>query len=186
MATRHLTKAVVGIAPTNDGRGYWLAAADGGIFAFGNARFRGSLATMQLTQPIVGITPSRSGNGYRMVGGDGGIFDFGDAKFHGSLGGRGITDVVGMALTPSGEGYWLLRRLGETCSTLQAGSFPCPAQPANFGDAMNLRLSFCCPPPDSFDADFIGNPVVAIVSSPGGQGYAVLRAEGDLGLTPTS
>ena len=29
-------------ASTPDGRGYWLVAADGGIFAFGDAGFYGS------------------------------------------------------------------------------------------------------------------------------------------------
>jgi hypothetical protein len=31
------------MAPTADGNGYWLVAADGGIFAFGDAAFRGSV-----------------------------------------------------------------------------------------------------------------------------------------------
>ena len=32
-----LNKPVVGMASTPDGAGYWLVAADGGIFAFGDA-----------------------------------------------------------------------------------------------------------------------------------------------------
>ncbi|MEA3018925.1 MAG: hypothetical protein QOI47_449, partial [Actinomycetota bacterium] len=32
---------IVGITPTPTGRGYWLAAADGGIFAYGDARYLG-------------------------------------------------------------------------------------------------------------------------------------------------
>jgi hypothetical protein len=35
---------VVGMAATADENGYWLVAADGGIFAFGDARFFGSAA----------------------------------------------------------------------------------------------------------------------------------------------
>ena len=38
------TAPIVGIEPTSDGRGYWLVAADGGVFAFGNADFFGSAA----------------------------------------------------------------------------------------------------------------------------------------------
>jgi hypothetical protein len=30
------------MTPTPDGGGYWLVAADGGIFAFGRARFAGA------------------------------------------------------------------------------------------------------------------------------------------------
>jgi hypothetical protein len=33
---------VVGMAATPDGNGYWLAAADGGVFCFGDAPFHGS------------------------------------------------------------------------------------------------------------------------------------------------
>ena len=40
----HLNKPVVGMASTSDGQGYWLVAADGGVFAFGDAKFFGSMA----------------------------------------------------------------------------------------------------------------------------------------------
>ena len=35
--------------------GYWLTAADGGVFSFGDAAFYGSMAATKLAQPIVGI-----------------------------------------------------------------------------------------------------------------------------------
>jgi len=37
-----LNAPVVGLAPTPDGGGYWLVAADGGVFTFGDAGFDGS------------------------------------------------------------------------------------------------------------------------------------------------
>src|SRR5437870_9016986 len=51
----HLNQPVVGIAATPTGRGYWLVAADGGIFTFGRARFYGSTGAMHLNSPIVGM-----------------------------------------------------------------------------------------------------------------------------------
>ena len=36
------TRSIVGMTPTPTGNGYWLVASDGGIFAFGDARFFGS------------------------------------------------------------------------------------------------------------------------------------------------
>ncbi|MCZ7526816.1 MAG: CapA family protein [Acidimicrobiia bacterium] len=40
---------------------------------------------------------------------DGGIFTYGDAAFHGSTGGLRLSQpVVGMAPTPTGNGYWLV------------------------------------------------------------------------------
>ncbi len=39
-----LNQPVVGIAGSQDGKGYWLVTADGGAFAFGDAPFWGSAA----------------------------------------------------------------------------------------------------------------------------------------------
>ncbi len=38
----NLAKPIVGMARTGDGKGYWFVAADGGVFAFGDAGFFGS------------------------------------------------------------------------------------------------------------------------------------------------
>jgi hypothetical protein len=65
-----------------------MVASDGGIFAFGDAGFFGSMGGQPLAQPIVGITSTIDGQGYWMVASDGGIFAFGDAEFLGSMGGR--------------------------------------------------------------------------------------------------
>ena len=46
--------------------------------------------------------------GYQMVARDGGVFNFGDSKFYGSLGNLGLDNIVGLAPTPTGKGYWLL------------------------------------------------------------------------------
>jgi len=69
--------------PDGDGVGYWLVAADGGVFAFA-ADFRGSMGGRPLNRPVTGMV--RYGNGYLMVGEDGGIFNFSPQPFAGSLG----------------------------------------------------------------------------------------------------
>jgi hypothetical protein len=81
---------------TADGLGYWFVASDGGIFAFGDAVFHGSMGGQTLAQPIVGMDATANGSGYWLVASDGGLFAF-NAPFDGSLGGQGITDAVGMA-----------------------------------------------------------------------------------------
>ncbi len=109
-----LVAPVTGMGATPDGRGYWLVAADGGIFTFGDAPFYGSMGGHVLNDPVVGMAPSPHGAGYLLVSTDGGIFGFGRTSFFGSLGagyGGDPTDVppvAGIALTPDTQGYWLL------------------------------------------------------------------------------
>ena len=77
------TFRVRSLVPDRDGDGYWLVAADGGIFAF-NADFRGSMGGTRLSKPVTGMIAY--GNEYLMVTQDGGIFNFSDRPFSGSLG----------------------------------------------------------------------------------------------------
>ena len=46
------------MAPTSDGKGYWLVASDGGIFNYGDAAFEGSAGGLPLNRPIVGMAVS--------------------------------------------------------------------------------------------------------------------------------
>ena len=61
---------------TPDGRGYWLVASDGGIFAYGDAKFYGSTGGMHLTSPIVAMQRTATGHGYWMLRADGAGYDF--------------------------------------------------------------------------------------------------------------
>jgi len=56
MGGKPLTRPVVAIASTPDGRGYWEVASDGGIFAFGDAGFDGSMGGRPLVKPVVGMS----------------------------------------------------------------------------------------------------------------------------------
>jgi hypothetical protein len=110
------------MATTPTGNGYWLVATDGGIFAFGDARFFGSTGGITLNKPIVGMATTPTGNGYWLVASDGGIFTFGDARFHGSTGGITLNKpVVGMTRTTDGNGYWLVATDGGIFAFGQQG-----------------------------------------------------------------
>src|SRR6516164_8036134 len=85
------------MAATPDGKGYWLVAADGGVFRYGDAQFHGSTGAIHLNEPIVGAAPMPTGNGYWFTASDGGLFNFGDAPFQGAAASSPIGDVVGMA-----------------------------------------------------------------------------------------
>jgi len=109
MGGQHLNAPVVGFASTPDGKGYWEVASDGGIFAFGDAHFYGSMGGQHLNRPVVGIASTPSGNGYWEVASDGGVFAFGDAAPHGNTVGIHLNSpIVGIAATPDGTGYWLV------------------------------------------------------------------------------
>ena len=82
-------------------------ASDGGIFAFGDAQYFGSMGGKPLNKPVVGIAPTPDGGGYWEAGSDGGIFTFGEPNFFGSMGGRHLNKpVVGVWSTSNGQGYW--------------------------------------------------------------------------------
>ncbi|HUY86845.1 MAG TPA: protease pro-enzyme activation domain-containing protein [Acidimicrobiales bacterium] len=51
-------KPINGMVSTADGGGYWMVAADGGVFAFGDAGFVGSLGNNPPATPIVAFAPS--------------------------------------------------------------------------------------------------------------------------------
>ena len=83
-AEQHLNSPVVAMAAPADGGGYWLAAADGGVFAFGDAQFHGSAGGRRFNAPVVAMGATADAAGYWLVAADGGVFAFGDAPYHGS------------------------------------------------------------------------------------------------------
>ena len=135
--------------------GYWEAASDGGIFAFGGAGFYGSMGGTTLNKPVVGVASTSDNKGYWEVASDGGIFAFGDAGFYGSMGGRALkTSIVAIAATSDSGGYW------EVAS--DGGVFA-------FGDARFYG---------SKGAGALSSPIVAIVASPNDDGYWEVAADG--------
>jgi hypothetical protein len=139
-----------------DDAGYWLAAADGGIFSYRHARHAGSGAG--LTAPnVVDMVPSASGNGYWMATATGAVLYFGDAPQHGSVSGRRLVQpVVDLAATRTGNGYWLVASDGGIFS---------------FGDARFFG---------STGALHLNQPIVAMAPTPSGHGYWLTAADGGI------
>jgi hypothetical protein len=152
-----LVGAVVGIASTPDGGGYWVASATGGVEQFGDAAFFGSMAGRTLNAPINHIVATPDGRGYWLVAADGGTFSFGDAGFYGSMGGRILNaPVVDIAPTPDGRGYWLVASDG--------GIFA-------FGDAAFHG---------SMGGQHLNRPVVGIAADPATGGYWEVATDGGI------
>ena len=131
----------VGIARTPSGVGYWLAARDGGVFAFGDAGFYGSMGGKPLNAPVVGITATPDGKGYWEVASDGGVFAFGDAGFYGSMGGKPLNaPVVGIAATPTA------RATGKWPPTAGSSRSATPASTGRWAASRSMRRSWASPP----------------------------------------
>jgi hypothetical protein len=152
---------VVGITATDSTAGFWLDAADGGIFTAGDAAFLGSMGGQHLDKPVVGMANASNFNGvspaYWLVASDGGIFSFGGGGFFGSMGGRHLDKpIVGMAPTPSGLGYWMVASDGGIFAFGDAGFF---------GSMGGRRLD---------------KPIVGMAASPTGRGYWLVASDGGI------
>ena len=148
---------VVGMTITADGQGYWEVSSDGGIFAFGDAVFDGSMSGQRLNARVVGMAATPDTKGYWLAASDGGIFDYGDAGFYGSTGNIALNKpIVGLAATPDGQGYW------EVAS--DGGIFA-------FGDA-----GF----EGSMGGQHVNAPVVGMAATPDGGGYWLVASDGGI------
>ena len=149
-----LNAPIVGMVPSNDDRGYFMVASDGGVFAFGDAHFAGSCPGIGgCSGSAVAVMPDHSGDGYWVVTTTGSVYTFGDAPYFGAPGHGNVTSAVA---APDGKGYWVLLSDGEVFG---------------YGDAANLgspsSASF-----NGFDA------ATAIFATTDGAGYWVSSALG--------
>ncbi len=100
-------------------------------------------------------SPPHSSACCRMVTGDGGVFAAGSAQLYGGLQGQHLgAPVVGVASTPSGNGYWFVSSDG--------GVFA-------FGDASFFG---------SLGGRDLHAPIVAMAATPDGGGYWLAAADG--------
>ena len=141
--------------PRRPGPAYWLVGADGGVFAFGRARFAGSVSQLPAPNAVVAVAATATGDGYWVAGRDGGVFAFGDAAYLGGLAGTELgAPVADIAGTPSGGGYWLAGADG--------GVFA-------FGDAAYLG---------GLAGTALNQPITSITSTTTGGGYWLTGADG--------
>jgi hypothetical protein len=152
-----LNAPIVGMVPTVTRRGYFMVASDGGVFAFGDARFEGSCPGIGgCAGPAVAVMPDHTGDGYWLVTASGSVYAFGDAAFYGTPPPDPIP-VVDAVATPDGHGYWLQYANGAVTP---------------FGDAANLGE------PVGYVNTY--NPAASIFPTADGHGYWVATARGDV------
>ena len=147
----------VAVAPTPDGRGFWVASTDGAVTPEGDAVRYGDASNVNLAAPVVGIASSATGRGYWLLGSDGGVLSYGDVHFYGSTGGMRLAQpALEMAATPTGGGYWFVARDGGVFS---------------FGDAHFYG---------STGGDRLAQPIVGMTPGVDGRGYWLVARDGGI------
>jgi hypothetical protein len=167
---------LVGATPVNAATvqpspGYWLAGADGGVFAFG-APFYGSGATDPVTcafspQPQSTLNPSLgcdaiastpSGSGYWLLNAYRWATPFGQAGQSGQSGCTSLNGAegswVGVASSPTGNGFFLASSNGAIVGC---------------GDAVPLG---------GLTTQALNAPVVGMAATPDGKGYWLVASDG--------
>jgi hypothetical protein len=151
-----LDAPIVGMVPSSDGGGYFMVSSDGGVFAFGDAKFSGSCPGIGgCNGAAVAVMPDATGNGYWVVTASGSVYPFGDAVNYGQPGAGG-TAITAATATPNGHGYWILNSAGSVFAYGNAGSLGSP--PAGSAGGFN--------------------PASAIFDTSDGGGYWVVTAAG--------
>jgi hypothetical protein len=150
-----LNAPIVGMVPTADDGGYFMVASDGGVFAFGDAKFEGSCPGIGgCSGSGVAVMPDATGDGYWLVTATGDVYPFGDAPNYGEPGSRGVP-VTSAVRTPDGGGYWVLFANGAVATYGDAG---------NYGSAIGAFGGL--------------NPATAIFTTSDGGGYWIASANG--------
>ena len=161
---------IVGMASTPSGDGYWLVAADGGVFTFGDAAFFGSAGASGV-HDVIGMARTPSGNGYWLATRSGRVIGYGEA---GDAPGDVRDGVVAIVRDSVGLGYTLVhddggvvaaagRTAGGLWTVTAEGRVGASGGAAHHGDLAGVRLNA---------------PIVGIAGAPGGAGYWLVARDG--------
>jgi hypothetical protein len=155
--SKRLNAPIVGMVPSSDGAGYFMVAADGGVFAFGDAKFEGSCPGIDgCSGAAVAVMPDASGDGYWLVTSTGRVYAFGDAAQYGAPGPQSVP-VTSAVRTTDGAGYRILFANGVIDAYGDATDFGGPTASVSTSD-----------------------PATTIFTTPDGGGYWVASADGSV------
>ncbi len=147
--------------PSSTPSGYWLGAADGGVFSFGVPFLGGLAGGGPLDSPITGIAAVPGGSGYNLADGSGTVFSIGQNSLQcSSMSPHPLVPnkpVVGIAAAPGGNGCWTVGGDGGVFSWGPNAPF--------FGSAGALPLV---------------QPIVGIAATPNNDGYDLAAADGGI------
>lgn len=143
------------ITVRSNGTGYWIVDTQGGVRAFGSAKFLGQRPRLKRGEVISTLAATPTGNGYWLFSNRGRAVAYGDARHFGDKNGKPLNGpIIASAATPTGKGYFMVASDG--------GVF-------TFGDARfrgstgNKRLN---------------KPVVGLSPTPSNKGYWLVASDG--------
>lgn len=190
---------------TNSDLGFWVAAADGDVRAYGAAAAYGTAAGTSLAGEVVAMASTGDGKGYWLAGRDGAVLAFGDAHWYGSaVGLQPSVAIVAMAVAPGSRGYWLVAQdggvyafgkaafYGSARYTGPAGEVSPPLHIVGLAPTLHGRGYWLVSADGGVfsygDARFYGSmgerrlpqPITGIVPSPDGHGYYLLARDGEV------
>ena len=148
----------VAVTPTPTDHGYWVATADGRVFAYGDAPYLGSLAGQRLASPIVGMTATPTGHG--LLAGRRG-------RRHRRLRRR--------------RQLRLRRRPAPGRPHRGHGRHPAPATATGWSSADGTVLAYGdAPQAGSLAGQHLASPIVGMAATPTGHGYWLVSADGGI------
>ncbi|HET9061083.1 MAG TPA: hypothetical protein VFN61_14280 [Acidimicrobiales bacterium] len=164
-------RVAVGIAPTGDGRGYWVATSSGRIFAFGDARkWRLVAPALRSGEHVVSLSASPYRDGYWEGTSVGRLLAPRSVHRPGSVTPLGSGHpVVAVVAAPRGSGYWVLGADGEVLAL---------AGERAYGGATAVSRRGPVPGSGTAGKRAALYRAVGLVPSPGGSGYWIALSDG--------
>jgi hypothetical protein len=194
------TIGAIGIAATPDGGGYYVADNDQEVYAYGDAEYGQPMTAPPADSsqpPAVAVaeeTVSNGSEGYLTVTAKG-IVTASGAEFYGSITTPLNQPIVGIAVTPDNQGYWLVASDGGVFAFGDAQYYGGMGgkhlnQPIVGMAADDATGGYWLVAADggifSFNAPFYGStgnivlnkPIIGMEAAPNGSGYRFVASDG--------
>ncbi len=197
----------VGMAPTPDGKGYWLVENNGVVENFGDALFEGDAEqlnpnkraggrnSIKLGESVVAIAAAANLKGYWVETSEGVIYKFGNAKTYGTFLPGQQEGVTGMATTPDKKGYYLVYQEGNIAGFGDSKNYGEVQEGMVNGGVVGMSVdqktggywlasangdvaAFNAPDDGSLEGKKLSKPIVGIEAAPDGSGYRLVSSTG--------
>jgi len=134
--------------------GYLLVSSGGAVYAFGSARWQGSVNSTERSSSVVGIAIDPATHGYWVAESSGRVVGFDAPSYELARGRSAPSDITGIEAMSNGKGFWLVSGSGGVW---------------NYGDAPYFG---------SMTSRHLNQPVLSLTPTADGGGYYLLASDG--------